>query len=144
MLLALRKKPADSAPIGAWIAAWAIKARLVSKYCHGGVVVDGELSHAQPAHGLQDNKAGDWQPDKWVLFDCGKARDAYALELLQTHRGAGYDWLSLLAFIGLRASDNKRMYCFEWCWFAMTGEKPAIRITPEMLIEKAYELKNKS
>jgi uncharacterized protein YycO len=143
VILALRKTHADGASWLARVASWATKARLVSQYCHAGMVVDGELSHATPAHGLHAVAAGDWQPDKWVMIDCGNALDHRVRWALPRIVGAPYDWFSLLAFVGLRTRSRRCLYCFEWCWYCLTGELPTLRITPEMLIEKAYELKLK-
>jgi hypothetical protein len=139
-MLVLRKTHADGASRLARFGAWAIKARLVSQYCHAGVSIQGVLYHATPDRGLHAVQAGDWQPDKWVAIEY---RQSAGVAQLAVPKKIKYDWFSLLAFVGLRVRDSKRMYCFEWCWFCMTGEKPITRITPEMLIEKAYELKTK-
>jgi hypothetical protein len=141
MKLALRKTHADGANWGARLAAWAIKARLVSQYCHAGMVVGNTLYHATPTGGL--HATTDWQPHKWVLIDCGQFNHNGATELFTRFSGARYDWFSLLAFVGLRTRDSRRMYCYEWCWLCLTRYMPNQRITPEMLIEKAYELKLK-
>jgi len=135
MLLALRKDAPADATLWQRFACWAIKARLASQYCHGGVVIDGRMYHSTSARGLHMLDAHEWTPDRWVLIDLGDERDAEVLQIF-THGLAGseYDWLSLLAFVGLPARDASRMYCFEWCWLAMIGEKPESRVTPELLI----------
>lgn len=134
MKLALRKTAPTNATLIQRIACWIIKARLVSQYCHGGIVIDGCMYHATSAHGLHRLIAGEWTPENWVLIDLGDGLDESAKNLFDMHIGAAYDWLSLLAFVGLPARDGERFYCFEWCWFAMTGEHPKVRVTPEMLI----------
>ena len=56
------------------------------------------------------------------------------------HVGTRYDWFSLLAFVlPWRVRDKSRMYCYEWCWLAMTGEHPSCRVTPEMLLVEALK-----
>lgn len=86
-------------------------------------------------------EAAKWNPENWDLFDVG-GDDDEALWHFTKHKGAKYDWLSLLAFIGANARDSKRFYCFEWCWLAMTGGIPKTRITPEMLLAFSTKVKN--
>ncbi len=133
MKLALRKGPPANATIWQSIACWVIKARLASRYCHGGIVIDGNLYHSTSALGLHKLRAGDWTPKNWDLIDIDADADA-AKHLFTMHIGAKYDWLSLLAFVGISARDRERMYCFEWCWMAITGEAPTFRVTPEILL----------
>ena len=138
MQLALRR----GAPVGAtvWqrIACAVIRARLASDYCHGGVVIDGHLFHATAARGLHRLGPDEWEPARWELFDVDPGVGD-AVWLFMKHDGARYDWLSLLAFVGPRVRDSSRMYCFEWCWLAMTGDEPAARVTPEMLLRLTVE-----
>jgi hypothetical protein len=79
-------------------------------------------------------EAHEWSPANWIMIDVGTERDQQALELFRRYAGAKYDWVSLLAFIGLNVRDRERFYCFEWCWLAMTGNNPQFRVTPELLI----------
>ncbi len=132
MKLALRKGPPYNATIWQRIACWVIKARLVSQYCHGGIVIDGNLYHATSSHGLHVLKDGEWTPENWDLIDIDTDKEL-ALHMWLRWAGAKYDWFSLLAFVGLTARDSSRMYCFEWCWLAITGEAPTFRVTPELL-----------
>ncbi len=134
MKLALRKDAPRDATLWQRFACWLIKARLASQYCHGGVVIDGRMYHATSARGLHCLEAQEWTPEHWVLIDLGDDQETKALELFEQHKGAPYDWFSLLAFVGLPVRDGERFYCFEWRWLAMTGEKPKFRVTPEMLI----------
>lgn len=135
MKLALRKTAPTNATWAQRLACWAIKARLVSQYCHGGIVINGELFHATAAHGLHSLPAGQWSPDNWDLIELGDADwHTSVLRLFAHYQGVRYDWLSLLAFVGLRVRDSSRMYCFEWCWLAMTGQVATERVTPEMLL----------
>jgi hypothetical protein len=133
MLLALRKGPPTDATGWQRFVCAVIKARLASDYCHGGIVIDGALYHATSARGLHRLGAGEWTPKNWDLIDVG-GDDEAALSIFRQHEGAPYDWLSLLAFVGLRVRDSERMYCFEWCWLAITGEQPRARVTPETLL----------
>ena len=137
MKLALRKTAASNATGLDRAACQVIKARLVSQYCHGAIAVDGHLYQAAPSYGLHTLRPDEWSPEKWELFDVNANADT-VLELFNVYKGADYDWLSLLAFVGLRVRDASRFYCFEWCWLAMTGQTPTFRVTPEMLIALAY------
>lgn len=135
--LALKRTAAQDAGLLGKIGAWAIKARLVSQYCHGGIVVGDVLMHANAAKGLHATR--EFDPTQWHLYPADVSADI----VLQRFAELGeidYDWFSLLAFVGLRASDSKRMYCFEWCYFALTGINPSLRVTPEMLIDLACQM----
>lgn len=129
MLLALRKTPASDRLLDR-MANWVIKARLVSDYGHAGIVIGDRLYHATSRGGLHVTT---FTPANWELIDVG-GDDGRALELFGEYVGAEYDWFSLLAFVGLRIRDSERMYCFEWCWLAMTGEHPKRRVTVENLL----------
>ncbi len=133
MLLALRKYPPAGATLWQRFACWVIKARLVSQYCHGGVVVNERLLHTTATGGLHCVSPGNWSPENWDLFDVG-GDDGEAAEQFIRYEGVDYDWFSLLAFVGPRVRDSHRFYCFEWCWLAMTGEHPKNLVTPEMLL----------
>lgn len=135
MQLALRKDAPTNATLWQRLVCWLIKARLVSQYCHGGIVIGGRMYHATSERGLHVLEARDWTPEHWVLIDLGDERNDETLALFERHKGAQYDWVSLLAFVGLPARDGERFYCFEWCWLAMTGEHPKFRVTPEMLVK---------
>lgn len=112
-----------------WLTRW----RLLTDYPHAGIVVGGLLFHTNLANGLH---AQPFDPDGWVLLELPDVHDVGALFAL--HRGTPYDWFSLLAFIlPWQVRDGDRMYCYEWCWLAMTGEVHPGRVTPEMLIWKA-------
>lgn len=139
MQLALRSLPPTRATAFQRVACKVIKTRLVSEYSHGGIVIGGRLLHATAADGLHAVEHSDWSPERWELFDLGNKGNARALDLFDDLRGASYDWFSLLAFVGLSVRDSSRMYCFEWCWLAMTGEVPNTRITPEMLLRLAIK-----
>lgn len=64
-MLALRRTAADSATWWQRIFAWATRVRLVSDYCHGGIVIDGMLYQVNAAHGLHRT---DFDPAKWDLY----------------------------------------------------------------------------
>lgn len=132
MMLALRSQPATDAK---WLdkqAHWLIKARLVTRYPHAGIVIGETLYHATAKRGLH---ASEYTPERWELFDLGDEMDAEVMELFNNLKGTQYDMFSLLAFIGIPFRDSKRMYCFEWCYLAMTGEQPKTRVTAETLLE---------
>jgi hypothetical protein len=113
------------------LAAWLIKARLVSAYYHGGILIGDALYHATSADGFHGQRFFD--PDDWELYPTQLQEDVVEKRML-ARLGAKYDWFSLLAFVGLKARDSKRVYCFEACFEAMTGEIADKRITAETLL----------
>lgn len=114
------------------------KARLLTEYPHAGIVHEGILMHTNLANGLH---AQTFNPKGWVLIDIPTPHDV--AHLFSIYRGTAYDWFSLLAFIlPWRVRDRERLYCYEWCWLAMTGEMPSSRVTPEMLLVLAHRMKN--
>jgi hypothetical protein len=137
MKLALRTGPATDAAWNHVFASQAIKARIVTDYPHAGIVIGDTLYHASASGGLQ---AVPYTPANWVLIELGESRDADALALFEKHHGAGYDWVSLLAFAFISARDSKRFYCYEWCYLAMTGKNPTSRVTPETLLMLAHKI----
>lgn len=133
MKLALRTHP-DS---GVWsheFAAWVIKARLVTKYPHAGIVIGDRLYHATAASGVIDEPFVN--NGNWVLKEYG-GDDSYAVELYNQRKGRKYDWLSLIAFAGIKATDSSRDYCYELAFFMMTGKLARSRVTVEMLLDIA-------
>ena len=115
------------------IACWLTKTRLVSQYCHGGMIVEGDLLHVNTTYGLHKELAGTWTPANWELFEV-KADAQQILELFERFKYTKYDWFSLIAFVGVSASDSDKLYCFEWMWLAMTNQNPNFRVTPEILL----------
>ena len=136
MKLALRKTAATDATLLDKIGTWLIKARLVTRYPHAGIVIGDTLYHATAKRGLH---ASEYTPERWTLIDVGDALDGFALDLFASAEGAKYDWFSLLAFVGLKARDSRRYYCYEWVYHCMTGEHPTQRVTPETLLEVALK-----
>lgn len=148
MLIALRRDAATNANALQRIFSALIKVRLVSQYCHGGMVIDGTLYQITAAHGLQEIGPGAWTPSRWRLIDIG-GDDADALaewHRIKTPpagwRGVvwrllkGYDHFGLLAFVGVPNTVAWLNYCFEVCW-RMAGHRVTGRVTPEMLIDLA-------
>lgn len=131
MMLALKRESQKGATALQRFFSWVIRTRLVSAFSHGGIVVDGFLYHSTAQKGLHVTDR--WTPENWDLIDIG-GDDRAVRNLFAQHRGAGYDWVSLLAFVGLRARDSRKMYRFEWCYLAMTGKTPSEKITPEILL----------
>lgn len=137
MKLALRKTAATDATLLDKIGTWLIKARLVTRFPHAGIVVDDWLYHVTARGGLHITQ---YTPERWTLIDVG-GDDGAVVRLFNAKAGARYDWFSLLAFVGLRARDRRRYYCYEWCWECMTGEHPKGRVTPETLLALAAQSK---
>lgn len=147
MKIALRRDAATGATALQRLFCKLIKLRLVSQFCHGGVDIDGTLYHITATHGPHTLGPGQWNPDAWLLVDVG-GDDAKAIELFNDFREPplglfqraiyklvnGYDWFSLLAFVGPMIRVGWLMYCFELCWLMRKGESPTFRVTPEMLI----------
>ena len=131
MKLALRKNP-DSQPWNHKAAATVIRLRLVTEYPHAGIVIADTLYHATASGGV--HAVPFIGGENWRLIEAG-GDDAAALDRFAQHDGAGYDFVSLLAFAMVTASDSRRWYCYEWCYFMMTGLKPGHRITPETLMD---------
>lgn len=139
MKLALRTKPASTA----WnhrLAHWIIKARLVTRYSHSGIVIGSTLYHSTATDGVI--KTDDWTPENWVLIDVG-GDDSRALEVFRQLEGGRYDWLSLLAFVGIKARDSKASYCYELSYHMMTYKHPTERVTPEDLLLLAVDRKGR-
>ncbi|MFA5898074.1 MAG: hypothetical protein WC829_03055 [Hyphomicrobium sp.] len=138
MKLALRTGPAVDATFMHRLASDVIKARLVTDYPHAGIVIGDLLYHASAKGGLQ---CVPYTPERWELIELGDDFDADALESFEKYQGAGYDWVSLLAFAFISARDSKRFYCYEWCYLAMTGKNPTSRVTPETLLKLALDMR---
>ena len=132
LYLALRRDAASNATWWQRALCALVRWRLVSQWCHGGVVCDGVLHHVTTQDGLTQTE--DWTPNRWDLIELpGSARDVLQTAL-QAHAGAKYDWFSLLAFIlPGRWSDSKRLYCFELPALVL-GISTRQRVTPERLL----------
>ena len=117
-----------------------VRWRLVSQWCHAGVVCDGVLHHVTVTDGL--TSTDDWTPARWELFALPDSSRDVLQSALQAHAGAKYDWFSLLAFIlPGRWSDSKRLYCFELPALAL-GLSTTKRVTPEILLAAITKDKN--
>ena len=150
MKIALRRDSASDATPIQRLFSKLIKVRLVSQFCHGGVVIDGTLYHITGLHGAHSLAPGEWSPGNWQLVDVG-GDDARAVALFNDFckplQGwfkrcvykltKGYDWFSLLAFVGPMVRVGWLLYCFELCWLMSKGESPDFRVTPELLIMEA-------
>ena len=133
-----------TAPVGAawWQRALCalVRWRLVSQWCHAGIVCDGVLHHVTVTDGL--TSTDDWTPARWELFALpDSARDVLQFAL-QAHAGARYDWFSLIAFLlPGRWSDSKRLYCFELPALVL-GISTRQRVTPEKILTAITKDKN--
>ena len=125
-----------TAPVGApwWQRALCalVRWRLVSQWCHAGVVCDGVLHHVTVTDGL--TSTDDWTPARWELFALPDSSRDVLQTALQAHAGAKYDWFSLLAFLlPGRWSDRRRLYCFELPALVL-GISTRQRVTPERIL----------
>ena len=109
-----------------------IRWRLVTAYPHGGIVAPGGLYHSTLADGvhLEDTPAD----DGWLLLpttvDVETARHRIAQRI-----GRPYDWASLLAFVlPVSVRWSRADYCFEFCYYVLTGKTPTSRVTAEQLL----------
>ena len=110
---------------------WLTAARLLTNYPHAGIVIGGVLMHSNLARGLHSEP---FDPTGWHVFEVADA-DFLAMMRFEDLEGAPYDWFSLLGFVlPWNVSDSSRMYCYEWCWLAITGTQPRRRVTPEDLL----------
>lgn len=145
MLLAMRTTPATDARWIDKLAHWLIKARLVTRYPHAGIVIGDTLYHSTAKQG--PHKTTEWHPERWVLVDVGgddqKAIDAFESIIVEPDGWfrrlvrkitKGYDFASLLSFVGVPVRDSRSVYCFELCWLMMTGKHPTERVTLETLL----------
>jgi hypothetical protein len=127
--LALRKTP----PAGFFprVFFYLTRARLLTKYPHGGVVVGGVLYQATARGGVHSVL---FEPDGWDLFETS-ADPLTILNRFSSVEGAKYDWLSLLTFVSaFRIIVRSRWYCYELCHYLLTGHEPVRRVTPEDLL----------
>lgn len=71
MLLALRETAPENASAWKRFVCWVIRARLASRYSHGGIVINGTLYHITASHGAHSLPLEQWSPERWSLFDVG-------------------------------------------------------------------------
>lgn len=110
-----------------------IRWRLVTAYPHGGIVAPGGLYHSSLADGVHLAEAPA-AADGWLLLpttvDATTARQRIAQRI-----GRPYDWASLLAFVlPVSVRWSRADYCFEFCWYVLTGQAPTGRVTAEQLL----------
>lgn len=109
-----------------------VRWRLVSQWCHAGVVCDGVLHHVTVTDGL--TSTDDWTPARWELFALPDSCRDVLQTALQAHAGAKYDWFSLIAFLlPGRWSDHRKLYCFELPALVL-GMDTRQRVTPERIL----------
>lgn len=134
-----------TAPVGAawWQRALCalVRWRLVSQWCHAGIVCDGVLHHVTVTDGL--TSTDDWTPHRWELFALPDSCRYVLQTAVQAHAGAKYDWFSLLGFVlpGRWWSDHRRLYCFELPALVL-GISTRQRVTPEILLAAIAKDKN--
>jgi len=106
-------------------------ARLVTKYPHSGIVIDGILYHSTLSRGVHAIK---FDPEGWDIFTIPAGHNTLQCRFANV-KGSKYDWFSLLAFVlPFRMRVSNWFYCYEFCDYMMTGESPTKRITPERLL----------
>lgn len=116
------------------------KWRLHTKYPHGGIVCNDDLYHCNLSNGLHKVK---FDSDGWQLYSISVTEEEVE-QLYEKYKYAKYDWFSLLGFLlPWRVTKIGWLYCFEWCYIVMTGEDAMGRVTPEMLLDLAHEMRSK-
>lgn len=109
------------------------KARLVTRYPHAGIVVDGQLYHATLKNGVHTMP---FDPAGWDLF-LVSVDPTLLVNRFTSVKDSQYDWFSLLAFVlPFRVSVARWFYCFELCEYMITGAVPIGRVTPETLLAR--------
>lgn len=139
--IAFRRTAAVGAPWWQRALCALVRWRLVSQWCHAGVVCDGVLHHVTVTDGL--TSTDDWTPARWDLIELPESyRDILQTVLHMLAGGARYDWFSLLAFLlPGRWSDRRRLYCFELPALVL-GISTRQRVTPEILLAAITKEKN--
>jgi hypothetical protein len=111
------------------------KARLVTRYPHSGIVINGMLYEATFKNGVHSTP---FNPVGWDLYEYNIS-DKIAISRFESVKDSKYDWFSLLAFVlPFKFSVVQWFYCYELCFFMATGEKPTQRITPEDLLRISH------
>lgn len=129
VFLALRKTDAKGI---AKVFSKLTRLRLITKYPHAGIVINGVLYDITARNGM--NASPLINADEWSLF-CVDVKAFDVLKRYNEHVNAKYDWLSLLGFIlPWRVTVSSWLYCYEWAYLAITGSLPKNRITPEELL----------
>lgn len=144
MKLALRPTAATKSTLVHRVTTAVIRAVLATDFPHAGIEIGGKLYHSNAEHGLH---VSDFDPEKWVLIDLGNNHDTRVLELFEKYKGAHYDYVELFDFTFLRNILKlvrkipyfkkqlvESMYCFQWCYLALTGVYPEKRVTAETLL----------
>lgn len=109
-----------------------VRARIVTEYPHAGIIANGKLLHITKKDGL--HAVEDIDLDQWDLFIVD-IDSSEVLERFRKHGHCKYDLVSLLAFVlPWRVSVSEWLYCYEWCFVAITGKLPMRRVTPEDLL----------
>jgi len=138
--IAFRRTAAVGAPWWQRALCALVRWRLVSQWCHAGIVCDGVLHHVTATDGL--TSTDDWTPSRWELFALPDSSRDVLQTALQAHAGARYDWFSLLAFLlPGRWSDRRRLYCFELPALVL-GISTRQRVTPEKILTAITKDKN--
>ena len=112
------------------------KCRLVTRYPHAGVVINGVLYESTLKEGVHSRV---FDPTGWDLFPLSVDADLM-LKRFDAIKGSGYDLFGLLAFVvPLQFAKQRLFYCYESAHFMMTGNTSNKRITPETLLKDLYE-----
>ena len=129
--LALRKTPATNANWWQRALCHLTRWRLVSAWCHAGIVCDGVLHH-MTLNGMASTD--DWTPARWDLIPLHASCRVALTDALRRYANAKYDWFSMLGFVlPWRVTDRNRLYCFELP-AEVLGVSHSQLVTPERLL----------
>jgi len=111
------------------------KWRLVTKYPHAGMVIDGVLYQSTFAKGVHSIS---FESNGWDLYECNIDKNELKSRF-ESVKGAKYDWFSLFAFVlPFKIYVVQSFYCYELSYFMLTGKKTTLRVTPEDLLRITY------
>jgi hypothetical protein len=109
--------------------------RLKTQYPHCGIVIDGQLCHSTFQNNLHWSA---YIPAEYDLFETN-IFDKTVLERYEFVKTNKYDYLGLLSFLlPFKLGEKNSLYCYEWAWFALTGNLPEQKITPEILLVQIW------
>jgi hypothetical protein len=130
--LAFRRGPAANATKFQRFGVRVIEGRLVTKYAHGGIVLNGTLYHSTLTEGVHDEPLP--KGEDWILIPTSCGPEEMLIRYAKA-KNLPYDAVSLLAYIPfIKASWSKGFYCYELQLYLLTGAKFGRRVTVESLL----------
>lgn len=106
---------------------------------HAAIEIEGRLYEStalkgEQAHaGVRDYPLTAEIAAEYMWLDLGAESDAEALRRYEIVRGMGYDFVSWLAFMNIKARDKNRMLCYELVMWLLGGDADQ-RVTVEVIL----------